>query len=268
MPSTGTLSSVDGIDYTITFEIEEDVSEDEIKIIINNALIAYANVQIESTTIESNGGVIVVIRSNNADLTGDIIEREVEEELENEYDADIDVDVEVNDSKNDEEESFVSRLLQDTMLLSLIILAVLLLFAIIIILILLRRNCQKNNKAIVDSSGIEMEITANDTVLSKTVNGEEPGTVGVVPMSDDEEDNANDDDQDETNDTKDNKTLLENEGNETDSNEKDAMYSDGMTTQGDTPGNILLSLNNVQSQSDDEDDALYKKGNATTAGDM
>ena len=79
------------------------MDEGEIEDVIENALVAYAKVEIESTAIQSDGNVIVVIRSNNADLTGAIIEKEVEEELEEEYDADIDVDVEDNVGQNDDE---------------------------------------------------------------------------------------------------------------------------------------------------------------------
>ena len=79
------------------------MDEGEIEDVIENALIAYANVKIDSTTIQSDGNVVVIIRTSNADLTDRIIEKEVEEELEKEYDTDIDVNVEENAGQNEGE---------------------------------------------------------------------------------------------------------------------------------------------------------------------
>ena len=102
--STASLRLITGENkyYTITFETDKDLNNHQVEDVIENALIAYANVHLQSTTIQSDGGVIVVISSSDENLTADIIEKEVEEELENEYDSDIDVTVTQNEENNNE----------------------------------------------------------------------------------------------------------------------------------------------------------------------
>ena len=192
--------------YTITFDIEEvAATESEIEIVIENALIAYADIEIESTTIQDDNGVIVIISSNNAVLTSAIIEKEVEDELEEIYGADINVNVEVNDSSSGNDQNMFSSFLEYEVLLILSLVIVALLLVILIMFILIRRKSKKAKVEFVEPKNEMQLIGSRDNTLTNQKSGESEiienvgfETPGVVPQDDDyenslpDEENQND----------------------------------------------------------------------------
>merc|ERR1712228_321429 len=130
--------------------------------IIEKALTAYANVEIESTTISKDGGVVLVIRSSDEDLTSDIIEREVEKEVKEEY-GDVDVTVTQNDDNDDEKNA------NNALSFALIMIVSVILICCILVGVFLVLRFRKNNKIKTEdlrinsvSQATEMNIISNE----------------------------------------------------------------------------------------------------------
>ena len=226
------------------------MTEEEIERVVERSLVAYADVQIISTTIDTFGNVIVGLTSNDPTLNTNIIEKEVEEGLEEEYDLNIIVIVKQNVVSKQDITGF--KLLDDNILVLLVISFGLLMIAIVIIICLLVKKSQneKMKNAKIAEHQIEFEALENVTCLSGT---------NVIRINSTEMESMNGGEQPGT------AVANVKQMNDEDTQSDDEIYSDKLAN--DTKGNNDTTKDYNDDGNDDNDDdlndALYKKGNTT-----